>query len=56
MKNRKAHDCGYAGVEVLSDDTVVATSYGHFTEDEPAYVMSVRFKLSELDEKLNENR
>ena len=51
MKNRKAHDCGYSGVEVLSDDTIVATSYGHFTEGEPAYVMSVRFKLSELDDK-----
>lgn len=52
IKNTKAHDCGYAGVEVLPDGTISATSYGHFTEGEAAYVMNTRFKLSELDEKL----
>lgn len=51
-KNTKAHDCGYAGVEILRDGAISTTSYGHFTEGEMAYVMNVRFKMSEIDEKL----
>ena len=52
MDNTKGADCTYPGVEVLPDDTIVTTTYGHWTENEPAYVVSVRFKLSELDAKL----
>lgn len=52
MKNSRGSDCGYPGIVVLPDDTVVATSYGHFTDGEPAYVMTVRFKPEELDKKL----
>lgn len=52
MKNYRGSDCGYSGIAVLPDDTVVATSYGHFTEGEPAYVMTVRFKPEELDKRL----
>jgi len=47
-----APDCGYAGVELLPDGTIVATSYGKWTEGEPNYVVSVRLKLDELDAKL----
>jgi hypothetical protein len=50
MDNTKGVDCAYPGVEVLPEGTFVVTTYGHWTEGEPAYVVSVRFKLSELDD------
>lgn len=40
--NRKASDCAYPGVEVLPDGTVVTTTYGHWEEGLPPYVLSVR--------------
>ncbi|MGE3817943.1 MAG: sialidase family protein [Isosphaeraceae bacterium] len=49
MDNHKSSDCAYPGVEVLPDGTFVVTTYGHWTEGEPPYVVSVRLKLSELD-------
>ncbi|MCB9899030.1 MAG: exo-alpha-sialidase [Planctomycetes bacterium] len=49
-------DCGYAGVEVLPDGTFVATTYGHWTEGESPYVVSVRFTMSELDARLAAQR
>ncbi len=52
MDNTKGADCTYPGIEVLPDGTIVTTTYGHWTEGEPAYVVSVRFKLSELDAKV----
>lgn len=52
MDNTKGADCTYPGVELLPDDTIVTTTYGHWTENEPAYVVSVRFKLAELDARL----
>ncbi|MDZ4287958.1 MAG: sialidase family protein [Prosthecobacter sp.] len=52
MDNTKGADCTYPGVELLPDGTFVATTYGHWTEGELAYVVSVRFKLDELDKKL----
>jgi hypothetical protein len=52
MDNTKGADCTYPGVELLPDGTFVTTTYGHWTEGEPAYVVSVRFKLDELDAKL----
>ena len=52
MDNTKGQDTTYPGVEVLPDGTIVTTTYGHWTEGEEAYVVSVRFKLSELDAKL----
>ena len=52
MDNTKGADCTYPGVEVLPDGTIVTTTYGHWTEGEPAYVVSVRFTLAELDAKL----
>lgn len=53
MKNYKNGDCAYPGVEILPDGTIVATTYGHFTEGEEAYVVSVRIRPEEIDEKLN---
>jgi hypothetical protein len=49
MKNNKAMDCAYPGVEVLPDDTIVTTTYGHWTSGESPYIVSVRLKLAELD-------
>ena len=47
--NTKGADCAYPGVEVLPDGTFVTTTYGHWDEGESPYILSVRFKLSELD-------
>lgn len=51
MRNRNGSDCGYPGVELLPDGTIVATSYGHWMPGEPPYIVSVRLKLGELDER-----
>ena len=45
-------DCGYSGLHVLGDGTFVATSYGHWIDAEEPYIVSVRFKLAELDTRL----
>ena len=49
MDNTKGADCAYPPVEVLPDDTIVTTTYGHWTKGESPYIVSVRLKLSELD-------
>lgn len=51
MDNTKGADCAYPAVDLLPDGTIVTTTYGHWTEGEPAYIMSVRLKLAELDAK-----
>lgn len=48
--NTKGYDTTYPGVEVLPDDTFVVTTYGHWTQGEAPYILSVRFQLKELDE------
>jgi hypothetical protein len=50
MDNTKDWDCAYPGVEVLPDGTIVTTTYGHWTEGESPYVVSVRFALKEIDQ------
>lgn len=52
MDNTKGADCTYPGVELLPDGNIVTTTYGHWTEGEPPYIVSVRFKLEELDAKV----
>ncbi len=49
MDNHKAADCAYPGVEVLPDGTIVTTTYGHWTEGEAPYIVSVRLRIDELD-------
>ena len=51
MHNTKNADCAYPGVEVLPDGTIVTTTYGHWTQGELPYIVSVRLKLAELDAK-----
>lgn len=48
--NTKSYDTTYPGVEVLQDGTFVTTTYGHWSEGEEPYILSVRFKLEELDQ------
>ena len=47
--NKKGSDCAYPGVEVLPDGTIVTTTYGHWSQDQQPYILSVRLKLEELD-------
>jgi hypothetical protein len=54
MDNTKGADCTYPGVELLPDGTLVTTTYGHWTEGEQPYIVSVRLKLSELDGRLKQ--
>ncbi len=43
-------DCGYPGVELLPDETIVATTYVKYRDDENKNsVVSVRFRLSEVE-------
>lgn len=49
--NHKGYDCAYPGVEVLPDGTIVTTTYGHWNSGEPPFILCVRLKLSELDER-----
>lgn len=50
--NTKGNDCCYSGVDVLRDGTIVATTYGHWTEGEPPWILSVRLRLAECDRRL----
>ncbi len=49
--NKKGADCAYPGVEVLPDDTIVTTTYGHWSANQMPYILSVRLTLNELDVK-----
>ena len=48
-KNYKSGDCGYPGVEILPDGTIVTTTYGHWTQDEPPYILTVRLQIPEIE-------
>lgn len=48
--NTKGMDCAYPAMEILSDGTIIATTYGHWTKGESPYILSVRFQLKELDQ------
>jgi hypothetical protein len=51
MDNHRAADCAYPGLELLPDGTFVTTTYGHWVEGEAPFIVSVRFKLEEIDAK-----
>jgi hypothetical protein len=51
MDNKKGADCAYSGLELLPDGTFVTTTYGHWDEGEMPYIISVHFKLEEIDNK-----
>jgi hypothetical protein len=48
MDNHKGADCAYPGLELLPDGTFVTTTYGHWTEGEEPYIVSVRLRIEEL--------
>jgi Neuraminidase (sialidase) len=50
--NKVSGDCAYTAAEVLPDGTFVATTYGHWQEGQEPYILSVRFKLEEIDRKV----
>jgi len=56
LDNTKGADCGYPGLELLPDGTFIATTYGHWIEGEEPFIMSVRFKLAEIDAKAAERK
>lgn len=49
MDNHHRWDCAYPGLELLPDGTFVTTTYGHWTEGQQPYIVSVRFRLEEID-------
>lgn len=50
LHSHAGSDCGYPGLELLPDDTFVATTYVKYRPGaEKQSVVSARFKLSELD-------
>jgi hypothetical protein len=51
MDNHKSADCAYPGLELLPDGTFVTTTYGHWIEGQSPFIMSVRFKMEEIDAK-----
>lgn len=56
MDNTDAWDAAYPGLELLTDGTFVTTTYGHWSEGEPPYVVSVRLRMEELDARLGQLR
>lgn len=48
--NTNGWDTCYPGQELLPDGTFVMTTYGHWEKGESPYILSVRFKLEEIDE------
>lgn len=49
MKNHCGTDCAYPGVVRLPDGEIVTTTYGHWTPQQPPYIVSLHLRLEELD-------
>jgi hypothetical protein len=49
MDNHVRTDCAYPGLELLPDGTFVTTTYGHWIKGESPFIVSVRFKMEEID-------
>ena len=54
MDNHKGGDCGYPGVELLPDGTIVTTTYGHWEPGAEPFIVSVRLHPDEIDARLRE--
>lgn len=52
LRNSRSSDCCYPGLERLPSGELVTTTYGHWTEGEPPYIMSIRLSLPALDSRL----
>jgi hypothetical protein len=51
--NTKGSDCAYPALELLPDEMIVATTYGHWEEGEEPYILCVRFTMNEIDKMAN---
>jgi hypothetical protein len=51
LSSSKKIDLGYPGLELLPDGTFVATTYAVLNKGEKHSVVSIRFKLEEIDQK-----
>lgn len=49
MKNHRGTDCAYPGVVKLPSGEIVTTTYGHWTPQEPPYIVSLRLSIDHLD-------
>ncbi len=50
LHNYQGHDCGYPGLALLSDSTIVATTYLKYKKGKNKHsVVSTRFKIEEVD-------
>lgn len=47
--NKNPWDCAYPAVCVLPTGALLNITYGHWTEKEPPYILSVRFDLDTMD-------
>lgn len=47
--NTMGNDCAYPALEILPDGTLIAITYGHWDKDEEPYILSFKFKMSDLD-------
>jgi hypothetical protein len=54
MKNHSQLDCGYPGLELLPDGTIVATTYGHWIAGEAPFIVSVRLQIADLDARVEQ--
>jgi hypothetical protein len=53
LHSHAGHDCGYPGMELLPDGTIVATTYIKYRPGRKRHsVVSTRFKIEEIDAKL----
>ena len=53
LHSYKGRDCGYPGMEILPDGTILATTYIKYRPgNEKPSVVSVQFKIEETDELL----
>jgi hypothetical protein len=54
LHSHAGRDCGYPGVELLPDDTIVATTYIKYRPGKEKHsVVSTRFNLDEIDAKMS---
>jgi BNR repeat protein len=49
MDNHHDQDCAYPALDLLPDGTFVTTTYGHWSQGQAPYIVSVRFTLEDID-------
>ena len=49
MINNKGSDCAYPALELLPDQIIFTSTYGHWTENEEPYIAGIHFTMDEID-------